>query len=66
MILLKDFSGDEIIENLQRKAVSDILSQDLIPIALSPLLGGTMPMEQRVRKVFSFLRNNIRRSEMNR
>ncbi|MBR2949898.1 MAG: hypothetical protein IKC46_08555 [Lachnospiraceae bacterium] len=56
MILLKDFSVDEIIENLQRKAGSDILSQDLIPIALSPLLGGKMSMEQRVRKSFQFLK----------
>lgn len=56
MILLKDFSVDEIFENLQQKIVDEIHSNDLIPVAMSPLLGGTMPMEERVRTSFQFLK----------
>ena len=37
------------------KALRDVQKKDLIPVAISPLIGGKMPMENRVVECFRIL-----------
>ena len=55
MILLKDFSVDEVMTALGEKENDAVSSFDLIPVALGPLLGGSMPMKTRIMEGFQML-----------
>lgn len=55
MILLKDFSADEVISALAERSENVISSYDLIPVALSPLLGGNLTMQARIMEGFQIL-----------
>lgn len=54
LILLKDFSADEVMNSIRENG--EIRKQDLIPVALCPLLGGEMPMKERIMEGFRILK----------
>ena len=69
MIWLKDYCMDEIISDLKKRAKNTVQKGDLIPVALSPLLGGRMPMKERVKRGFQILQEqyeNIHEEDLRR
>ncbi|MBM6825804.1 hypothetical protein [Mordavella massiliensis] len=56
-ILMSDRDANDLFENLQRKkdCGEPLTKEDLVPLTLSLLMGGTMPMEDRVTQTFRYL-----------
>ena len=56
-ILMSDRDANNLFENLQRKkdCGEPLTKEDLVPLALSLLMGGAMPMEDRVTQTFRYL-----------
>ena len=56
-ILMSNQDANDLFENLQRKkdCGEPLTKEDLVPLALSLLMGGAMPMEDRVTQTFRYL-----------
>ena len=56
-ILMSDRDANDLFENLQRKkdCGEPLTKEDLVPLTLSLLMGGAMPMEDRVTQTFRYL-----------
>ena len=56
-ILMSDRNANDLFENLQRKkdCGESLTKEDLVPLTLSLLMGGAMPMEDRVTQTFRYL-----------
>ena len=56
-ILMSDRDANDLFENLQRKkdCGEPLTKEDLVPLTLSLLMGGAMPMEDRVIQTFRYL-----------
>ena len=56
-ILMSDRDANNLFENLQRKkdCGEPLTKEDLVPLTLSLLMGGAMPMEDRVTQTFRYL-----------
>ena len=56
-ILMSDRNANDLFENLQRKkdCGEPLTKEDLVPLTLSLLMGGAMPMEDRVTQTFRYL-----------
>lgn len=57
-IIMKSKDADKVISDLQRKVEKgeDITKADLLPLVLSPLMGGQMPQKERVSTAYSITR----------
>lgn len=49
LIRLKDRNADEIFANLSAKSPEDITKEDLVPVVLTPLMGGTLSQPERAK-----------------
>lgn len=60
-IIMQDKNADEVIANLQRKiAVGvEITKADLLPLVLSPLMGGKMSQKERVSAAYDITRKAV-------
>ncbi len=56
-IIMRERNADELLQNLRAGLeAGDVLSlEDLVPLALTPLMGGKMPLPERIREAFSIL-----------
>lgn len=56
-ILMSDRNANDLFENLQRKkdCGEPLTKEDLVPLTLSLLMGGAIPMEDRVTQTFRYL-----------
>ncbi|MBU9739102.1 hypothetical protein [Diplocloster agilis] len=61
VIRLKDADADQIFADIQKKiSISEILKkEDLLPMLLSPLMGGTMRSKDRIRQALGILNEPV-------
>lgn len=59
-IIMKDWIAEELIKQLQQKRDSGIslTKEDLVPLTLSPLMGGQMPQEERFSHAFQLIQQS--------
>lgn len=64
-IIMQNDSADEVIRNLQKKLSNNekIEKGDLIPLILTPLMGGEMPQKERIQAAFYITQNATSVSE---
>ena len=58
-IILQDKDADSVIQNLQERVKNKIplTKADLLPLVLSPLMGGEMPQKDRIVSAYEITRN---------
>lgn len=60
-IIMKNFAIQKLIDTLQHKIESGIpiTKEDLVQLALCPLMGGEMPQKERIQTAFRIVRNAV-------
>lgn len=57
-IIMQDKNADQVIENIQQKMQAETLmvKEDLVPLSLCLLMGGTLPLKERIKAAFAITR----------
>ncbi|MDC7289910.1 hypothetical protein NXH76_19125 [Blautia schinkii] len=58
VVQLRDMDADTVLDRLSAKGIEMVRKEDLVPLALTPLMGGNMPEKDRIRKSFDWLKRD--------
>ena len=67
VVSLRDTDVASVLDKLSAKGIEKVKKEDLVPLALTPLMGGAMSEKERIRKSFDWLKRDypgIRQEEI--